>query len=42
MSMVEYGMLLMYLSLDFYNSDFEGNIMIEYEEKFFSKGYCIY
>lgn len=24
--------------LDLYNSEFEGNIMIEYEEKFFSCG----
>ena len=37
MSMAEYGMLLTYLSLDLHNSDFEGNIMTEYEEKFLVK-----
>ncbi|MCC2364484.1 tRNA (guanosine(46)-N7)-methyltransferase TrmB [Bacillus cereus] len=42
MSMAEYGMLLTYLSLDLHNSDFEGNIMTEYEEKFSSKGHRIY
>lgn len=42
MSMAEYGMLLTYLSLDLHNSDYEGNIMTEYEEKFSSKGHRIY
>ncbi|MED4652032.1 tRNA (guanosine(46)-N7)-methyltransferase TrmB [Bacillus pseudomycoides] len=42
MSMAEYGMLLTFLSLDLHNSDFEGNIMTEYEEKFSSKGHRIY
>ncbi|MDM5190374.1 tRNA (guanosine(46)-N7)-methyltransferase TrmB [Bacillus sp. DX4.1] len=42
MSMAEYGMLLTFLSLDLHKSDFEGNIMTEYEEKFSSKGNRIY
>jgi len=42
MSLAEYGMLLHYISLDLHNSDFEGNIMTEYEEKFSSKGNRIY
>lgn len=42
MSISEYGMLLQYISLDLHNSDFEGNIMTEYEEKFSSKGNRIY
>ncbi|WP_243524869.1 tRNA (guanosine(46)-N7)-methyltransferase TrmB [Bacillus pseudomycoides] len=42
MSMAEYGMLLTFLSLDLHNSDFEGNIMTEYEEKFSNKGHRIY
>ncbi|MFK2824709.1 tRNA (guanosine(46)-N7)-methyltransferase TrmB [Bacillus sp. B190/17] len=37
-----YGMLLTFLSLDLHNSDFEGNIMTEYEEKFSAKGQRIY
>lgn len=37
-----YGLLLTYVSLDLHNSDFEGNIMTEYEEKFSSKGQVIY
>ncbi len=37
-----YGMLLNYVSLDLHNSDFEGNIMTEYEEKFSQKGNRIY
>ncbi|ENQ3080413.1 tRNA (guanosine(46)-N7)-methyltransferase TrmB [Bacillus cereus] len=41
-SMAEYGMLLPYISLDLHKSDFEGNIMTEYEEKFSSKGNRIY
>jgi tRNA (guanine-N7-)-methyltransferase len=42
LSMSAYGMLLKYISLDLHNSDFEGNIMTEYEEKFSSKGNRIY
>lgn len=38
----EYGVLLTYLSLDLHNSDFEGNIMTEYEEKFSAQGFPIY
>lgn len=41
-SFSEYGMLLKYVSLDLHNSDFKGNIMTEYEEKFSSKGNRIY
>ena len=37
MSISEYGMLLKYVSLDLHNSNFEGNIMTEYEEKFSRK-----
>ncbi|PAQ12849.1 tRNA (guanosine(46)-N7)-methyltransferase TrmB [Bacillus sp. FJAT-42315] len=37
-----YGLLLTYVSLDLHNSDFEGNIMTEYEEKFSAKGQRIY
>ena len=42
MSFSKYGLLLNFLSLDLHNSDFEGNIMTEYEEKFSSKGNRIY
>ncbi|KMJ57801.1 tRNA (guanine-N7)-methyltransferase [Bacillus sp. LL01] len=42
MSFSEYGLLLKYVSLDLHNSDFEENIMTEYEEKFSSKGFPIY
>ncbi|MBU8879782.1 tRNA (guanosine(46)-N7)-methyltransferase TrmB [Bacillus sp. FJAT-29790] len=42
MSFSEYGVLLKYVSLDLHNSDFEGNIMTEYEEKFSKKGNRIY
>lgn len=41
-SFSHYGMKLNYLSLDLHKSDFEGNIMTEYEEKFSSKGNRIY
>jgi tRNA (guanine-N7-)-methyltransferase len=41
-SMSQYGMLLNFVSLDLHNSNFEGNIMTEYEEKFSSKGSRIY
>ncbi|MDZ5712520.1 tRNA (guanosine(46)-N7)-methyltransferase TrmB [Jeotgalibacillus haloalkalitolerans] len=37
-----YGLLLTYVSLDLHNSDFEGNVMTEYEEKFSSMGQSIY
>lgn len=42
MSMANFGMTIHFLSLDLHNSDFEGNIMTEYEEKFSSKGNRIY
>ena len=42
MSFSEYGMVLKYLSLDLHQSDFEGNIMTEYEEKFSNMGNRIY
>ncbi|MDZ5472567.1 tRNA (guanosine(46)-N7)-methyltransferase TrmB [Bacillus sp. 31A1R] len=42
MSYSEYGLILKYISLDLHNSDFEGNIMTEYEEKFSSRGSRIY
>lgn len=41
-SFSEYGMLLTYVSLDLHKSDYEGNIMTEYEEKFSNKGSKIY
>ncbi|MBD1380180.1 tRNA (guanosine(46)-N7)-methyltransferase TrmB [Metabacillus arenae] len=41
-SFSDYGLKLTYISLDLHNSDFEGNIMTEYEEKFSSKGQRIY
>ncbi|WP_075982632.1 tRNA (guanosine(46)-N7)-methyltransferase TrmB [Bacillus massilinigeriensis] len=41
-SFSEYGLLLNYVSLDLHNSDYEGNVMTEYEEKFSSKGNRIY
>lgn len=42
MSFSEYGLLLKYVSLDLHNSDYEGNIMTEYEQKFSEKGFRIY
>lgn len=42
MSFSAYGLLLKYVSLDFHKSDFEGNIMTEYEEKFSGQGNRIY
>ncbi|MED4401242.1 tRNA (guanosine(46)-N7)-methyltransferase TrmB [Metabacillus fastidiosus] len=42
MSFSEYGLLLKYVSLDLHNSNMEGNIMTEYEEKFSKKGQRIY
>ncbi|AGX05878.1 MULTISPECIES: tRNA (guanosine(46)-N7)-methyltransferase TrmB [Bacillaceae] len=41
-SFSEYGLLLTYVSLDLHNSDYEGNIMTEYEEKFSGRGSRIY
>lgn len=41
-SMSQYGMTLQQVWLDLHKSDFEGNIMTEYEEKFSSKGNPIY
>lgn len=41
-SFSEYGLLLKFVSLDLHKSDFEGNIMTEYEEKFSKKGQRIY
>lgn len=41
-SLSQYGMILQYVSLDLHHSDFEGNIMTEYEEKFSQKGNRIY
>ena len=37
-----YGFGFKNVSLDLHKSDFEGNIMTEYEEKFVSKGFPIY
>lgn len=42
MSFSEYGLQLTFVSLDLHKSDFEGNIMTEYEEKFSQKGNRIY
>ncbi|MBD8069016.1 tRNA (guanosine(46)-N7)-methyltransferase TrmB [Bacillus sp. PS06] len=42
MSFSDYGMLLTYVSLDLHNSEYEGNIMTEYEEKFSKMGHPIY
>ena len=36
------GWRLRNISLDLHNSDYEGNIMTEYEEKFSSEGLPIY
>ncbi|NKC68158.1 tRNA (guanosine(46)-N7)-methyltransferase TrmB [Vagococcus fluvialis] len=41
-SVTWYGMTLKKVWLDLHTSDFEGNIMTEYEEKFSSKGQPIY
>ncbi|EUJ32860.1 tRNA (guanine-N(7)-)-methyltransferase [Listeria floridensis FSL S10-1187] len=38
----EFGLLLTYVSLDLHNSNFENNVMTEYEEKFSQKGFPIY
>lgn len=42
MSFSQYGLLLKYISLDLHNSDFEENIMTEYEQKFSEAGHRIY
>ncbi|MFS0780513.1 tRNA (guanosine(46)-N7)-methyltransferase TrmB [Bacillus sp. 1P06AnD] len=41
-SMSQYGMTLKDVNLHLHDSDFEGNIMTEYEEKFSNKGSRIY
>ncbi len=41
-SFSQYGMLLKQVWLDLHQSDYEGNIMTEYEEKFSSRGNRIY
>ena len=41
-SFSQYGIKLKQVWLDLHHSDFEGNIMTEYEEKFSSKGNRIY
>lgn len=41
-SFSDYGMKLNGVWLDLHNSDYEGNIMTEYEEKFTAKGHPIY
>lgn len=41
-SFSEYRLQLKFLSLDLHNSDFEGNIMTEYEEKFSGQGQRIF
>jgi tRNA (guanine-N7-)-methyltransferase len=42
MSFSEYGLLLKFLSLDLHKSEYEGNIMTEYEQKFSEMGNRIY
>ncbi|EHI70745.1 tRNA (guanosine(46)-N7)-methyltransferase TrmB [Streptococcus ictaluri] len=41
-SFSQYGMTLRQVWLDLHASDYEGNVMTEYEEKFSSKGQVIY
>ena len=41
-SFSQYGLVLTYVSLDLHHSDFAGNVMTEYEEKFAAKGNRIY
>lgn len=41
-SMSQYGMYFKNISLDLHKSDYEGNIMTEYEEKFSARGNRIY
>lgn len=42
MSFSQYGLYLKYISLDLHQSNYEGNIMTEYEQKFSEKGNRIY
>jgi tRNA (guanine-N7-)-methyltransferase len=42
MSFSHYGLLLNFVSMDLHHSEYEGNIMTEYEEKFSAKGQRIY
>lgn len=41
-SFSRYGLMIKNVSLDLHKSDYEGNIMTEYEEKFSNKGMRIY
>ncbi|WP_409289881.1 tRNA (guanosine(46)-N7)-methyltransferase TrmB [Peribacillus sp. SCS-37] len=41
-SLSQYGMTLLDVRLDLHNSNFEGNVMTEYEKKFSEKGSRIY
>lgn len=41
-SFSEYGFAIKNVSLDLHNSDFEGNIMTEYEKRFSEQGFPIY
>ncbi len=41
-SLSEYGFKIKNVSLDLHNSDFEGNIMTEYEKRFSEQGFPIY
>lgn len=41
-SFSQYGMILQQVWLDLHASDYEGNVMTEYEEKFSNKGQVIY
>lgn len=41
-SFSQYGMILQQVWLDLHASDYEGNVMTEYEEKFSKKGQVIY
>jgi tRNA (guanine-N7-)-methyltransferase len=41
-SMSKYGLAIENVSLDLHNSDIEGNVMTEYEEKFSNKGMRIF
>ncbi|MGT2906719.1 tRNA (guanosine(46)-N7)-methyltransferase TrmB [Streptococcus dentiloxodontae] len=41
-SVSQYGMILKQVWLDLHASDYEGNVMTEYEQKFSSKGQAIY
>ena len=41
-SFSQYGMTLQQVWLDLHASDFEGNVMTEYEEKFSNLGQVIY